>query len=92
MGLLFGVMADPDDPVCNLAIRSGDRFLLYTDGVIEPENARGDSFGDRKCQEVIRNNRSRPPSEMSDQLLSEIRLWRPAGWASRTTSRCLTGI
>lgn len=77
-GLLFGVMADPDYPVCNLPIRSGDRFLLYTDGVIEPENASGDSFGDRKLEEVVRNNQSRPPSEMSDQLLSEIRLWRPA--------------
>jgi phosphoserine phosphatase RsbU/P len=78
-GLLFGVIADPEYPVCKLPIRSGDRFLLYTDGVIEPENARGDSFGDRKLEEVIRNNQSRPPSEMSDQLLSEIRLWRPAG-------------
>jgi serine phosphatase RsbU (regulator of sigma subunit) len=71
-------MADPDYPVCDLPIRSGDRFLLYTDGVIEPENARGDCFGDRKLEEVVRNNQSRPPSEMSDQLLSEIRLWQPA--------------
>jgi serine phosphatase RsbU (regulator of sigma subunit) len=78
-GLLFGVMADPDYPVCDLPIRSGDRFLLYTDGVIEPENAHGDSFGDRKLEEVVRNNQSRSPSEMSDQLLSEIRLWQPAG-------------
>jgi len=78
-GLLFGVMADPDYPVCDLPIRSGDRFLLYTDGVIEPENARGDSFGDLKLEEVVRNNQSRPPSEMSDQLLSETRLWQPAG-------------
>jgi sigma-B regulation protein RsbU (phosphoserine phosphatase) len=78
-GLLFGVMADPDYPVCDLPIRSGDRFLLYTDGVVEPENAGGDSFGDRKLEEVVRNNQSRPPSEMSDQLLSEIRLWQSAG-------------
>jgi serine phosphatase RsbU (regulator of sigma subunit) len=46
--------------------------------VIEPENARGDFFGDRKLEEVIRNTRSRSASEMSDQMLSEIRLWRPA--------------
>jgi sigma-B regulation protein RsbU (phosphoserine phosphatase) len=65
--------------VCNLPIRPGDRFLLYTDGLIESENARGDSFGDWKLEEVVRKNQSRPPSEMSDQLLSEIRLWRPAG-------------
>jgi phosphoserine phosphatase RsbU/P len=82
-GLLFGVMADPDYPVCDLPIHSGDRFLLYTDGVIEPENASGDSFGDRKLEQVVRNNQSRPPSELSDQLLSEIRLWQSASLAQQ---------
>ncbi len=77
-GLMFGVIADPDYPVCDLPIQSGDRFLLYTDGVIEPENAHGDPFGERQLEEVLRRNQSRPPSELSDQLLSEIRLWQPA--------------
>jgi phosphoserine phosphatase RsbU/P len=82
-GLLFGVIPDPDFPVCNLPIHSGDRFLLYTDGVIEPENASGDSFGDRKLEQVIRNNESRPPAQLSDQLLYEIRLWQPASLAQQ---------
>jgi phosphoserine phosphatase RsbU/P len=64
-GLLFGVIPDPDYPVCDLPIHPGDRFLLYTDGVIEAENASGDSFGDRKLEQVVRNNQSRPPSELS---------------------------
>jgi sigma-B regulation protein RsbU (phosphoserine phosphatase) len=75
---LFGVSPDPEYPVCHLEVCSGDRFLLYTDGVIEPQNASGDSFGDRKLEEVVRNNQSRPPSELADQLLSEIRGWQPA--------------
>lgn len=82
-GLLFGIVPDPDYPVCDLSIHTGDRFLLCTDGVIEPENGRGDSFGDKKLEEVVRNNQSRPPSELSDQLLSEIRLWRPASLAQQ---------
>ena len=82
-GLLFGVTPDPDYPVCDLAIQSGDRFLLYTAGLIEPDDARGDSFGDRKREQVIRSNQSRPPSELSDQLLSEIRLWQPASVAQQ---------
>ena len=77
-GLLFGVIPDPDYPVCDLPIRSGDRFLVYTDGVTEPENASGDSFGDVKLEQVIRENQSRPPSELSDRLLAEIRQWQPA--------------
>ena len=82
-GLLLGVIPDPDYHVCELPIRCGDRFLLYTDGVIEPENSSGDSFGDRKLEQVVRNNQSRPPSELSDQLLSEIRLWQPASLAQQ---------
>jgi phosphoserine phosphatase RsbU/P len=82
-GLLFGVIRDPDYPVCELPIHSGDRFLLYTDGVTEPENASGDSFGDRKLEQVLCDNRSRTPSELSDQLLSEICLWRPAELAQQ---------
>jgi sigma-B regulation protein RsbU (phosphoserine phosphatase) len=76
-GLLFGVTEDPHYPVRELPLNSGDRFLLYTDGVTEPENAAGDSFGDKKIEEVVRVNQSRPPAELSDQLLSEIRRWQP---------------
>jgi sigma-B regulation protein RsbU (phosphoserine phosphatase) len=82
-GLLFGVVPDPDYPVRELPIDSGDRFLLYTDGVIEPENASGDSFGDCKLEEIVRNCQWRSPSELSDQLLSEIRLWQPASLAQQ---------
>jgi len=77
-GLLFGVIADPEYPVREFAIRSGDRLLLYTDGLIEPQNSSGAFFGDRKLEEVIRNNQSRPPAELLEQLLSEIRAWQPA--------------
>ena len=77
-GLLFGVLADPDYPVCVLPIHSGDRFLLYTDGVIDAENAQGDPFGEKQLEEVLRRNHSHPPSEITDQLLSEIRRWQPA--------------
>ena len=77
-GLLFGVIPDPDYPVCDLPIRVGDRFLLYTDGVIEAENGSGDSFGEAKFEEVIRNNQSSLPSELANQLLSEIGDWQAA--------------
>jgi phosphoserine phosphatase RsbU/P len=78
-GLLFGVMRERDDyPVCAMQIYPGDRFLLYTDGVTEPENAAGDSFGDFRLEQAVRDNQFRPPSELSDQLLSEIYHWQPA--------------
>jgi sigma-B regulation protein RsbU (phosphoserine phosphatase) len=78
-GLLFGVKQECDDyPVCAMPINPGDRFLLYTDGVTEPENARGDFFGDIRLEQVVRDNQWRPASELSDHVLSEIRRWQPA--------------
>lgn len=80
-GLLLGVLPDSEYPVCDMAILPGDRFLLYTDGVSEPENALGDSFGEFKLEQVVRNNQLRPPSELLDRLLTEIRHWQPASMA-----------
>jgi sigma-B regulation protein RsbU (phosphoserine phosphatase) len=77
-GLLIGVIPEPEYPVCEFSLNSGDRFLLYTDGVVEPENAAGDAFGDSKLEEVIRRNQSRSPAELSGDLLAEIHRWEPA--------------
>jgi len=77
-GLLLGLRADSDYPVYEMPLNSGDRFLLYTDGVIEPENAAGDFFGDHQLEQIVRNNCSRRPAELSEELLSGIRQWRPA--------------
>jgi phosphoserine phosphatase RsbU/P len=76
-GLLFGVAQDSQYPVCSLEVESRDRFLIYTDGLIEPENARGESFGDRQLEQVVRNHRSQPASGLLQQLLFELRKWQP---------------
>lgn len=77
-GLLFGFTPDSDFPVRNLELKPGDRFLLYTDGITDPENAHGDSFGDCKLEQIVRENQAGEPSELSNQLLSEISRWQPA--------------
>ena len=77
-GILIGVLSDSEYPVCEIQFAAGDRFLLYTDGVIEPENAAGDPFGDRRLEEIIRRNQTHSPSQLSGEVLSELRRWQPA--------------
>jgi phosphoserine phosphatase RsbU/P len=77
-GLLFGTPFDGDYPAREIPFASGDRFLLYTDGFSEPENAQGESFGDHKLEQILRDNPSRPAAELSLLLLSEVRAWQPA--------------
>jgi sigma-B regulation protein RsbU (phosphoserine phosphatase) len=76
-GMLLGVFPDADYPLHRMPIRSGDRLLLYTDGVSEPENANRDSFGDHKLEQVVRDNQARPPAELLNQILSAIHNWQP---------------
>jgi sigma-B regulation protein RsbU (phosphoserine phosphatase) len=77
-GLLLGVLPDAEYPVCEMAIQAGDRFLLYTDGVSEPENGSGEAFGEHRLEEVVRKNRLSAPSELLEQVLAGIRDWQPA--------------
>ena len=77
-GLLFGVEPDSEYPVCSVPLEPSDRFLLYTDGVIETESAAGEEFGYQQLERVVRDNRLQPASELSRQVLSELQRWRPA--------------
>jgi serine phosphatase RsbU (regulator of sigma subunit) len=76
-GLLFGVMADVEYPVQQLTFRCSDRFLLYTDGLVEPENVHGESFGARQLEEVLRRHRLLQAPELSSELLTALRKWQP---------------
>jgi len=80
-GLLFGVFAECEYPVQEIAFDAGDRFMLYTDGVSEPENGQGDAFGDSRLDYVVRGSRS-APAGVVEQVLTEIKKWQQA-WVSQ---------
>jgi serine phosphatase RsbU (regulator of sigma subunit) len=66
-----------DSIVKDLVVRTHREGILGGRDV-DAENARGDSFGDSKLEQVVLGNHSRVPSEFLNQLLSEIRQWQPA--------------
>jgi sigma-B regulation protein RsbU (phosphoserine phosphatase) len=76
-GLLLGVLAEAEYPVWEVGIRAEDRFVMYTDGVSEPENGSGEAFGENRLEQVVCGNALMPPSELLDEMLREIRKWRP---------------
>jgi sigma-B regulation protein RsbU (phosphoserine phosphatase) len=77
-GPLFGIAPEYEYPVCDLPFCLGDRFLVYSDGLVEPENTHGESFGDRQLESVLRENRDLEAPELSRKLLSALRIWQPA--------------
>jgi len=77
-GLLFGVLAEVEYPVKQIALKTGDRLLLYTDGLTEPENGRGEPFGDHRLETLVRENHGRSAQDLVDRLLPALGAWRPA--------------
>jgi len=82
-GLVFGVLSEPDYPVRVLTIHSGDRFFLYTDGVIEAENGKGQPFGNARVEQIMLESRARTADQFSQKVLGEVRGWRPNSMAQQ---------
>jgi len=82
-GLPFGINPVSEYPVCNFPLTAGDRILLYTDGVTEPENQAGQQFGENRLEQIMRDNQSRGVSELSELIPEEIRAWQPSNVAQQ---------
>ena len=72
-GLVLGVQPIVDFEEKSVKLSSGDTLLLYTDGVIDAQNARGEFFGfDRLCAS-FNAHRALPPEALIRRLLVEVR-------------------
>jgi len=60
------------DPPTRLQLDPGDLLLLITDGVFEWENDRGEQFGARRVENVIRASRDLPSSEIIARLYDAV--------------------
>ena len=80
-GDFYDFIPQPDYPVRDILICPGDRLLLYTDGVIEPENAKANHSGTLSLEQVVLGSQMCSPCELTERLLTEIRAWQPASVA-----------
>lgn len=72
-GLVLGVMRNVQFEEKSIELAAGDALLLYTDGVTDARNARGDYFGlDRLCA-AFRAHRALSPEQRVRRLLADVR-------------------
>lgn len=72
-GLVIGVLPEIDFEEKVIQLSPGDKLMLYTDGVVETQNPRGDFFDlDRLCV-LLSNHRQLAPEALAKQVLKEVR-------------------
>lgn len=75
-GVVLGQFPGYEYKCETIALESGDKVLLYTDGISESENVRGELFGRARLREFVETNANLNPSQLTELLLKEVDVFR----------------
>ena len=90
-GLLLGVRSNEEYAQTEFSLETGDRLLVYTDGLIEAVNARGEEFGEAKLGEFIATHQDLPAEQFAERLLDEVLRW-PKNGSTRAQADDITVV
>ena len=54
----------------------GDRFYLYTDGLIEELNSNGEEYGLERLKRKLVEKNNMLPEELSDYIIDDVMKWK----------------
>jgi PAS domain S-box-containing protein len=76
--MILGALRDAVDFTTSMEIglQPDDRLVLYTDGISEVFNSRGEMLGIAGVQEIVRKASSLPAAEMKQAILDDVAAWR----------------
>jgi len=80
-GLMLGVRPSEEYAQTEFTLEKGDRLLLYTDGLVEAENARGEPFGEARLGDFMTTHQEVPAEQFAERLLDEVLGWPENGSA-----------
>ncbi len=76
-GLMLGLFPEADYVTAVHPLKGGDRFLLYTDGIVEAFNLHGDEFGQDNLCLLLKQTAHLSVSQTADHIISSIQQWSP---------------
>jgi len=77
-GVALGVLEDTRYEERPLALGDGDVVVLYTDGVSEAEDERGELFGPERIEQVVRAHPGHTARELLQDILAAVLDWSGA--------------
>jgi sigma-B regulation protein RsbU (phosphoserine phosphatase) len=89
IGLLLGVRPTEEYAQTDFRLETGDRLLVYSDGMIEAANSQDEAFGEVRLAEFITTYQDLPAEEFAERLLNEVLAW-PANGSTGTQADDIT--
>ncbi len=74
-GLVMGQFEEATYDSIEIPIEAGDRFVLYTDGILESSNPAGEEFGTDRFLQFLDKNTALETGPFADAVLVELARW-----------------
>jgi sigma-B regulation protein RsbU (phosphoserine phosphatase) len=71
-GIPVGILADAPYQMGTTRLENGDWLVIFTDGVVEAENAKEVEYGEPALIQLVNRNSGLTPAEMLRSLLVEL--------------------
>lgn len=71
-GLPLGIMPEAQYQSASVALQPGDWLIIFTDGLVEAENARQEEYGEARLLNAIALGANGTPDEMLKRLMTEV--------------------
>ena len=74
-GLMLGPFSGVEYEHAVNELRSGDRILMYTDGIVEAANSSDEQFGASRLRQMLAGSQGLDAEGLADALLDKVRAW-----------------
>jgi sigma-B regulation protein RsbU (phosphoserine phosphatase) len=74
-GTVVGLFEDFPYTQRTIQVEPGSLFVLFSDGLTEPENVYGEEFGNNRLREEVLRNRTMPAQRLAENLIGAAELW-----------------
>jgi phosphoserine phosphatase RsbU/P len=74
-GLPLGIQPEAKYESASVTLAAGDWLIIFTDGLVEAENARQEEYGETRVLSTISAAATNTPNEMLQRLMAELDLF-----------------
>jgi serine phosphatase RsbU (regulator of sigma subunit) len=84
-GTVLGVFPEAEYAGARIPLGSGDRLLLYTDGITEARSIEGEEFGEERLAAALARHRRLSAADLHAAVAGEVRRFATAGFEDDAT-------
>ena len=75
-GRLLGVFPELHAAKIDIPFQTGDRIILFTDGIIESRKKNGELYEEERLKQVLASHSNLNPKALNHKILSELEAWQ----------------